>query len=58
MDFLKEILAGKKKYFVLAQVSHINVPICPELTVERVIKQVKKHPEMMEYLPNVPDGGK
>ena len=43
MDFLKEILSGKKKYFLQAQVNNITVPSCPELTVARVIKQVKNH---------------
>ena len=34
------------------------MPICPELTVERVIKQVKQHPGILEYLPHISDGGK
>jgi len=41
MEFLKEILAGTKKYFLLDEVAKINVPMCPELTIERILKQVK-----------------
>jgi len=36
MEFLKDILAGTKKYFLLDEVAKINVPMCPELTVERI----------------------
>jgi len=43
MEFLKNILSGKKQYFLQEQVAMIRVPMCPELTVERVIKQVKGH---------------
>ena len=55
MDFLKEILAAKKRYFLQQQVSHIIIPHCPELTVARVIKMIKGHDTVMEYLPNVSD---
>ena len=29
MEFLKEILAGTKKYFLLDEVAKINVPFAP-----------------------------
>ena len=51
MEFLKDILAGTKKYFLLNEVAKINVPMCPELTVERILKQVKDHKEITRYLP-------
>ena len=43
MDFLKEILSGKKRYFLQSEISHVTVPTCPELTVARVIKRVQSH---------------
>ena len=58
MDFLKEILSGKKKYFLQAQVTNITVPSCPELTVARVIQKVKDHEAVMAYLPSVSENGK
>ena len=36
----------------------IRVPMCPELTVERVIKQVQGHYEIMRFLPEISDTGK
>ena len=33
----------------------IWVPMCPELTVERVLKQVQGHREIMRFLPDVTD---
>jgi hypothetical protein len=58
MEFLKEILAGTKKYFLLDEVAKINVPICPELTVERILKQVNDHKEITRYLPRIDEKGK
>ncbi len=36
----------------------IRVPMCPELTVERVLKQVHGHREIMRFLPDFTDNGK
>ena len=36
----------------------IRVPMCPELTVERVLKQVQGHMEIMRFLPDLTDNGK
>ena len=58
MEFLKDILAGTKKYFLLDEVAKINVPMCPELTVERILKQVKDHKEITRYLPRIDEKGK
>ena len=52
LNFLKQILSKKKKYFVQSEVTHIKVPKCPELTVESVMEQVSKIPEIMAYLPD------
>jgi hypothetical protein len=32
--------------------------MCPELTVERVLKQVQGHREIMRFLPDLTDNGK
>jgi hypothetical protein len=53
MEFLKEILAGTKKYFLLDEVAKINVPFAHELTVERILKQVKDIKEITRYLPRI-----
>ena len=58
MDFLREILSGKKKYFLQSEISHIIVPTFPELTVARVIKMVREHKSVMQYLPTVSEDGK
>ena len=53
MEFLKEILAGTKKYFLLDEVAKIKVPFAHELTVERILKQVKDIKEITRYLPHI-----
>ena len=58
MEFLKEILAGTKKYFLLDEVAKINVPFAPELTVERILKQVKDIKEITRYLPRINESGR
>ena len=58
MEFIREILAGTRKYFLLHEVSSIRVPVCPELTVERILQRVKDHKEIMRYLPDLLDKGK
>ena len=58
MEFLREILGGKRKYFLLHEIASVRVPVCPELTVERILHRVKDHKEIMRYLPDLPDKGK
>ena len=36
----------------------IWVPMCPELTVERVLKQLQGNREIMRFLPDLTDNGK
>ena len=36
----------------------IRVPMCPELTVERVLKQVQDQREIMHFIPDLTDNGK
>lgn len=40
LEFLKEILAGKKRYFLLREINPVRIPICPELTVDRILQKV------------------
>ena len=58
MEFLKDIIGTKKQYFLQQQIVTIRVPMCPELTVEKVLKQVKVHKQMMDYLPGLTENGK
>ena len=43
MEFIKDILCGKKKYFLRREIISLKVPTCPELTVKIVMEQVKVH---------------
>ena len=36
LEFLREILGGKRKYFLLHEIASVHVPVCPELTVKRI----------------------
>ena len=56
MEFIKDILCGKKKYFLRREIISIKVPTCPELTVANVMEQVKAHQQIMVYLPDFKDG--
>ena len=58
MQFLREILGNKKKYFLQSEIIDVNVPMCPEITVERVLEQIKNIKEFMIYLPDLPERGK
>ena len=57
LEFLKDILCGKKKYF-LREIICLKVPTCPELTAANVMQQVKAHQQIMVYLPDFKDGAK
>jgi len=41
MEFLKDILCGKKKYFLQKDILWLRVPMCPELILDKVMMQVK-----------------
>ena len=58
MQFLRDILGNKKKYFLQSEIIDVNVPLCPEITVERVLEQIKNIKEFMIYLPDLPEIGK
>ena len=56
MEFINDILCGKKKYFLQGEIISLEVPTCPELTVKTVMEQVKA--QFMVYLPDFKDGAK
>ena len=58
MEFIKDILCGKKKYFLQKDIMWLRVPMCPELTVHKVMMQVKEHHQVTAYLPDLPENGK
>jgi len=58
MEFLRDILCGKKQYILQQNIVTIKVPACPELTVDKVLQQVKAHKEIMRYLPELSVTGK
>ncbi len=58
MEFIRDILSGKKKFFLRQEIFSLKVPSCPELTVENVMKQVKAHQQNMAYLPDFKDAAK
>ena len=54
LKFIREILAGTRKYFLLHEIASVRVPVCPELSVERILQRVKDHKKIMRYLPDLP----
>ena len=58
MEFIRDILSGKKKYFLRREIISLKVPICPELTVANVMQQVKAYQQIIVYLPDFKDGVK
>ena len=56
MGFIRDILIGKKKYFLRREIVSLKVPSCPELTVANVMKQVLAHKQIMAYFPDLNDG--
>lgn len=58
MEFLKDVLSGKKSYFLQKDIRIMKIPKCPEITVDRVLQQVKGQKDVMKYLPDIPLAGK
>ena len=56
-DFIKELLAGKKSLFKMAEINMIAVPQYQELAVCKIWNQVKDDEELMRYFASFyPDG--
>ena len=52
LRFLKDILKGRKKYLQNFELQTINVPRYSELTMKRVLNEIKVHTSLLEYLPD------
>ena len=51
-DFLRAVLADKKKLLKLSDVKMINVPKYEELSVKKLFPYLKDDPIFMMYLPD------
>ena len=51
-DFLRAVLADKKKLLKLSEVKMINVPKYEELSVKKLFPYLKDDPIFMMYLPD------
>jgi len=51
-DFLKQVLAGKKKLLPLKDVKKVSVPKYEELAVEKIFAIVNRDPDVMAYFPD------
>ena len=58
MEFIKDVLSGKKSFFLQKDIRMMKIPKCPEITVDRVLQQVRGIKEIMKYLPDIPLVGK
>ena len=58
MEFIKDVLSGKKSFFLQKDIRMMKIPKCPEITVDRVLQQVRGIKEIMKYLPDIPLAGK
>ena len=52
VEFLRDVLGGKKKLLKTAQLKSIKVPPLEDLSVEKVYAQVKADPELRMYFPD------
>ena len=51
-DFLKDLLADRKRLFKMSDVKFVNVPKYDELSVKNVWPMIKKDWNLMHYFPN------
>ena len=51
-EFYKGILNGEKKLIKISAVMFINVPKLPELSVRKIIDQVKDKNTLLPYIPS------
>lgn len=52
VDFLRDVLQGKKGCFPNSHLSIIKVPVLPELTAKKVYESAAKNKETAFYLPD------
>jgi len=53
LEFLKEILAGRKKALKIDKVIALKIPMLPEFTVMRALEEFANDEETMQYLPDL-----
>ena len=53
MDFLKNVLAGRKKLLLMNDLKAVNVPRFEELNIKSILKQAQQEDAINLYLPNV-----
>ncbi len=51
-DFIKLVLAGKKKLLNMSALNRVNVPVYDELSVKRLYADAVKLPNMLDHFPN------
>ena len=51
-DFLKDILADRKKLLTMKEVDFINVPKYDELSVKNIWPMIQNDPEVLAYFPS------
>ena len=51
-DFLKDILADRKKLLTMKEVNFINVPKYDELSVKNIWPMIQNDPEVLAYFPS------
>lgn len=53
MFYLKDLLSGLTLYFCNNEISPVNVPRYPELTIKAVTPYAMNHPKIKKYLPDL-----
>ncbi len=53
LEFLREILAGRKKALKIDKVIALKIPQLPEFTVMKALEQFADDADTMEYLPDI-----
>ena len=51
-DFIKLVLAGRKKLLKMSALTRINVPVYDELSVKRLYVNALNLPNMPDYFPD------
>ena len=55
MEFLKEVLAGRKRVLLRSQIKPVSVPVTRYITTARVLALAKQEPRIMQYIPDRPN---
>ena len=55
MEYLRGVLNGRKKVFKNEEVRKVRVPRYKELTLDKVLAHCVEKPEILSYLPNLPE---